>query len=156
MLVKESPCIETLNAFLEWAERFNDEQYLFRGVTNACHEIQASAYRCLPCPDEDNPSKLLKLNEELIEKARSRGHDQRDGRRLSNLELLAELQHFGAATCLIDFTRSALVALWFACQQSCKVEANGKVFAVRCNDTERFKTVEAKLLENEIGSFFQL
>ena len=154
MSEKDAPCIETLSAFLEWAERFKDEQYLFRGVSNRRYGIQASAYRRLPCRDQDNPSELLKLNEELIEKARSRGHDQRNGQRLSDLELLAELQHFGAATCLIDFTRSALVALWFACQQSCKGEANGKVFAICCNDTEHFKTVETRLLQNKIGSFF--
>jgi hypothetical protein len=34
---------------------------------------------------------------------------------LSNLELLLELQHYGAATGLIDFSRDFLVALWFAC-----------------------------------------
>lgn len=33
----------------------------------------------------------------------------------SDLELLAQLQHQGAATGLIDFTLDPLVALWFAC-----------------------------------------
>ena len=34
------------------------------------------------------------------------------------MELLAYLQHHGAVTCLLDFTRNALVALWFACEDS--------------------------------------
>ena len=74
-------------------------------------------------------------------KAKALGHDQKNGQQLSDLEILAELQHFGAATCLIDFSRSALVALWFACQHSSKGEANGKVYAVRHDDMVRLKTV---------------
>ena len=35
----------------------------------------------------------------------------------SELEVLAQLQHQGAATGLIDFTTEALVALWFACSK---------------------------------------
>ena len=34
---------------------------------------------------------------------------------LCDLELLADLQHHGVATCLIDFTQTPLTALWFAC-----------------------------------------
>ena len=47
------------------------------------------------------------------------------------LELLADLQHHGAATCLLDFTRGALIALWFACEKS---ETDGKVFVVNTAD----------------------
>ena len=91
----------------------------------------------------------------MIEKARSLGHDQRDGQQLSDLELLAELQHFGAATCLIDFTRSALVALWFACQQGSQREANGKVCAVRHDDMVRLKTVNSELINKDIDYFLE-
>jgi hypothetical protein len=34
--------------------------------------------------------------------------------KLSDLELLLELQHYGAATGLVDFSRDFLIALWFA------------------------------------------
>jgi hypothetical protein len=33
--------------------------------------------------------------------------------KLSDLELLLELQHYGAATGLVDFSRDFLIALWF-------------------------------------------
>ena len=147
--------IESLGEFIEWASRFNDGQYLFRGVPNDCYKIEASAYRRLTT--NKTPAQLLKVNQELIKDARGRGHDQKNGQRLSDLELLAELQHFGAATCLIDFSRNALVALWFACQpNSTKEEANGKVFAVRSDDPIRFKTVTPKLIEKDIDYFFKL
>ena len=83
---------------------------------------------------------MLKINKDLIDESEgSLGHDQKNGQQLSDLEILAELQHFGAATCLIDFSRSALVALWFACQQSSRGAANGKVYAVRHDDMVRLK-----------------
>ena len=145
--------IETLSEFIEWASQFNDEKYLFRGVSKDCYKIEASAYRRLTI--NKTAAQLLKVNQELIKDARGRGHDQKNGQRLSDLELLAELQHFGAATCLIDFSSNALVALWFACQQSSKgKQKNGKVFAVR--DVIGLKKVTPDLIEKNIDHFFKL
>jgi FRG domain len=48
----------------------------------------------------------------LIERARAAGL----GGELGDLELLARLQHHGAATRLLDCSRNAFVALWFACR----------------------------------------
>ena len=118
MAEKEAHRVETLSEFIEWAAQFNDEKYLFRGVPNDCYKIEASACRRLPKVERENPDRLLRINKRLIEEAKAQGHDQKNGQRLYDLELLAELQHFGAATCLIDFSRNALVALWFACQQN--------------------------------------
>ena len=83
----------------------------------------------------------------------------------------------------MDFTRNALVALWFACEQIStgkaegkakegkgkveetddkakeadgKVEEiDGKVFAVRIDDPARFKTITSELLEKDIAYFFE-
>ena len=61
----------------------------------------------------------------LIEPSRTRGYGIEAGRALSDLELLAKLQHFGAETGLIDFSWSPLVALWFASEDP---RYDGKVF----------------------------
>ena len=145
--------VETLSAFIEWASQFSDGQYLFRGVSTASYKIEASAYRRLPEIDRNNPKKLLRINKDLIMKAKALGHDEKNGQQLSDLEILAELQHFGAATCLIDFSRSALVALWFACQQGSREAANGKVYAVRHDDMARLKTVTPDLITKDIDYF---
>ena len=154
--------VSTLRGFLDWAEQFNDGQYLFRGVRKKSYKIEAGACRRLPKSDRYNPAKLLKINQELIDKARLLGHDQLDGERLSDLPLLAELQHFRAATCLIDFTRNALIALWFACEQISTKESenkveetDGKVYAVRIDDPSRFKTITSELLGKRLIIFLK-
>ena len=53
----------------------------------------------------------------LLERARMAGHGWNGRRTLSDLELLAVLQHHGAATRLMDFTRNVWTALWFACRE---------------------------------------
>ena len=156
MAEKESRRVKTLSSFIKWAAQFNDGQYLFRGVSKDSYKIEASACRRLTEEERNNPDRLLQINQELIEKARLLGHDQQNGQRLSDLELLAELQHFGAATCLIDFSRSALLALWFACQQSSTGKANGKIFAVRGDDSARYEIITPKLVtEEDIDYFFR-
>ena len=55
-----------------------------------------------------------------------------DGEQMSDMQRLSVLQHQGAATGLLDFTESALVALWFACAGS--PEKDGKVFMLDIGD----------------------
>lgn len=50
------------------------------------------------------------------------------GRKLTDFELLAKLQHHGAATRLIDVSRNMLVALWFTC--SSEPEKTGLLFGL--------------------------
>ena len=63
----------------------------------------------------------------LVDTARTRGFGVEAGREITDLQLLAKLQHFGAATGLLDFTWSPLVALWFASQD---FDSDGKLFVL--------------------------
>ncbi|MCY4570226.1 MAG: tetratricopeptide repeat protein [Candidatus Poribacteria bacterium] len=154
----DSDPVETLSDFLERASQFNDGIYVFRGVPNDEYGIQASAYRRVPENEQNSEDKgfpaFVEINMALIREARLRGYDQKDGRHLSDLEILADLQHFKAATCLIDFTYSAQVALWFACAQDSKTSdfTNGKVFAVRM-DVDRFIEIEPDSLTEPLPYF---
>ena len=150
---EESDQIKTLEEFMTWAKKFDSGSHVFRGVTNEAYGIQASAYRR---PDEEERSfeKFLYINRDLVREARLRGYDQKDGRELKPLEILADLQHFQAATCLIDFTHSAQIALFFACQPTSKELRNGQVFAVR-NQSSRFKEITPDLLTEDIDKFLK-
>ena len=139
---------------MEWTQQFAPGEYLFRGVSDEKYEVEASAYRRLQTESDGTLEKFLEINKELIKDARLRGHAQRGGRELRDLEILAELQHFRAATCLIDFTYSAQVALWFSCQSSSEDLPNGKIVAVR-NKPPRFQEITPDLLEKPIDYFLQ-
>ena len=155
---KELVQIRKLEDFINWTKQFQEGDFVFRGVPNAAFEIQASAslrphvieqMYIEKQHDEEkrNYNKYLYINKELITKSKQRGYDKKDGKEFNILDILAELQHYGAATCLIDFTCSAQIALWFACQpyQKSKDEhqdkkketedsikhVNGKVYAVK-------------------------
>ena len=84
----------------------------------------------------------------LIDPARTRGFGLDNGRTLSDLEILAKLQHFGAATGLLDFTYSPLIALWFACQNE---ECNGKVFSISTTDPLVFGKITHQVMHKEIS-----
>ena len=165
----------SLEDFMKWAAQFNHGEYLFRGVPRAEYEMSASAYRRVKNTgngDEnrnENFEKFLQINRGLIRDVRLRGHGRKDGRELKDLEILAELQHFQAATCLIDFTYNVLVALWFACGQgsddsskeccACKQESkktpkDGRVVAVRTDKGHKIREVTLELLEKDIDYFF--
>lgn len=159
--------VKTLGEFIKWADQFKDGQYLFRGVTNKCHQIEASTYRRFRLTkDQSGESSeeqkdefydLLQTNLALISDSRHQRQDHKDGRQLTDLELLAELQHFGAATCLVDFTRSALVALWFACQKdSSDSPKDGAVAVLQTDGVEPLRTVSDQTLDESLNYFFEL
>ena len=45
---------------------------------------------------------------------------------MSDLDVLADVQHYGGATCLVDFSKNILTAIWFAC--STDPESNGFLY----------------------------
>ena len=72
----------------------------------------------------------------LLKSARSSKHFKQEE---CDLNILAILQHYGAATPLLDFTNDLLVALYFACQPFEKngTESDGKVFSINYPDQVR-------------------
>ncbi|NOU86210.1 FRG domain-containing protein [Paenibacillus sp. LMG 31460] len=54
----------------------------------------------------------------LINQAKHKGFHYIDGKIISDFELLARLQHHGAATRLVDFSKNLLVSLWFCVDSS--------------------------------------
>ena len=127
---------------------------LYRGLANAAWEIESSAYRRIRVSEDlprIPPVTFQNYIEWLLENSGLQGFRHRQDRELSDLELLAELQHYGAATCLIDFTANALVALWFACEK--EPGKAGKVVAITTDDSERFSIVDYERLKMPIEEF---
>ena len=144
-MVAKKKKIRTLKGYMTWVTKINGNnphRFLFRGLPNKKWDAEASAIRRHPkYPDEVNLAWLREYNKDLIYKARARDYHYKDGKEhKEDLPLLAELQHHGAATALIDFSENPLVALYFACQakkdtKTGEVIKTGKVIAV-ANDEE--------------------
>ena len=124
-------------------ERFaeNPTSLVFRGQSNEDWSLDSSAERRLKNSGRNfNTKELLTyLREELIDPAKTEGYDRQNGKELSDLELLAELRHHQAATCLIDFTHNFHIALWFACVPN--NGKNGKIFIVDSGDPNVFEDI---------------
>lgn len=122
--------VETVEKFIEWVGGLKGSSFLYRGLADFTWMVESSADRQVneskgeQGSPEDTKNYILKL----LDNARMRGFRAHEGRDLPDLELLARLQHYGAATCLIDFTRNPLVALWFACNE--QADKHGKVVAM--------------------------
>ena len=134
-----------------------DEKYLskinefpsgcaFRGQANSKWPLHSGATRRLIkhhkeiTKDRNFPQIYANYHGDvLIKPARTNGFDIDDGYQISDLQLLAKLQHFEAATGLLDFTWNPLVALWFACKDN--ENSDGKVFVINLRDPLRFQQV---------------
>ncbi len=131
---------------------------LYRGQPDSSWNVSCSAARRLT----QNPAHpveshlinhlLVGYLEILLAKAKMRqflpaGFDTSS----ADLELLAQLQHQGAATGLIDFTRQPSVALWFACNEA--FENDGAVYVLPLSATREIRSTND--LNRTIQSFYE-
>ena len=138
----ENPKESSLVAeFLEWVRKNNGERILYRGLPREDYEIESAMLRRMKSKDVNQDS-FISANRHLIERAKIKGHNIKDGHEMEDLEIMAELQHYGAATCLIDFTVNPLIALWFACTDHFDKTATGETGQVVAMDTPRSKVID--------------
>ena len=130
--------------------------YIFRGQEHAEWEIESGAVTRIKIQTGIQPAQqdrfniMLKryLEEILFEDTRKRGIDLEEGRRLTQLEILAKLQHFGAATPLLDFTHDAMIALWMACEDK---TTDGAVFFIDLDTVgDRLKRIQSNGEDEDI------
>ena len=142
----------------------SDGTYAFRGQENIEWPLVSSAKRRLfkhYKEEEEKLDTMESLNtipnfqkcyidyhqDVLIDPARTNGFGIEKGRVLSDLEILAKLQHFGAATGLLDFTRNRIIALWFACQND---DYDGKVFIINTTAPKDFVNITYEKTKEKI------
>ena len=138
-----------LSKFLDWVCEHGGRHMLYRGIADTEKKRPALTAIARRLQDEgENEGEFIRANQELIETVKMRGHG--DQKKLQHdLEILAELQHYGAATCLMDFTRNPFAGLWFACKNPAL--KNGRVLAINSVDYNRFVKVNAESMQEPIG-----
>ena len=153
--------------------------YVFRGHSRNGFEIIPESYRTISfnknfanatSTDLEIAFEILKQNEiNLIKTAKTKGYHRQDNRELRDLEVLADLRHYGCATGLIDFTSNFLVALWFACvefnytdrgvndqKEHNEKRNDGEIFILDIGDEELFREVDHDVIqERNIEDFFK-
>jgi len=135
-----------------------DGVYAFRGQSNSEWALRSSAVRRLIAGDETQlqdpqfPSRYVGYHKDLMDRAHALGFDIEDGRRTSVLQLFAKLQHFGAATGLLDFSRNPLVALWVACRDH--PDRNGSIFVVNTGNLVRFEAAAESDEFTDVNAIF--
>ena len=128
---------------------------VYRGLADESQKAEASLHRRIRGERESAPKEeLIQASEELVKQAKLQGYARDPAGDLKDLQLMGRLQHYGAATCLIDFTKNPHVALWFACLPSKQKDggADGKVIAV---DISKYDTVPSKRLGNSLSKLMK-
>ena len=97
-----------LEKIQEIMEKSADGDYIYRGECIHSFEICSGLYRAY-AGMEDKDFNIEDLQAEILAVAKKYTGKATD------FEILAEVQHFGGKTNLIDFTTDYLVALFFAC-----------------------------------------
>lgn len=142
-----------LNKFRQAQPNFRNSRLIFRGHADVSWNVVSSAGRRLreevKTKIDNNQSELkvsqsefIRYHVNLVSNARRHGYGGiAPNSKLNDLELLAEIQHFGGATCLTDFTTNFLTALWFATKKE-------KVYVQNGSDTKKniYEDVNGKVL----------
>ena len=93
----------------ELARRSAAGDYLYRGESKCFPRVSSGLYRKYAKIDAENFN-ISVVQNEILQNAK-----QFVGQEIDDDKLLAQLQHYGYATNLIDFTTDYHVALFFAC-----------------------------------------
>ncbi|MXZ21921.1 MAG: tetratricopeptide repeat protein [Caldilineaceae bacterium SB0665_bin_25] len=74
----------------------------------------------------------------LLEPARNYGFGSANGHKIPDIQLLAKLHGFGAATGFLDFSLDPLAALWYACEED---DCDGRVFVLDLDSGIGFRQI---------------
>ena len=112
--------LELLSLVFENRKKCGCNVSYWRGQANIDWKLDSSIVRkaLKELPNIIDPQKIEQCIDfwegRMLSKAKKSLYDyDGQGRKISDIELLAKLQHFGAATRLLDFSKNVLNALWF-------------------------------------------
>ncbi len=155
----DSPVLEILQQIDE-KTKYDAAQkikILFRGQEYEEWDVETSAFRRLEIEShrrlniESRKKKItekdeLNYNRGLIRQFKHEDLHSGNSSEIMKLDLgiLAQLQHQGAATSLIDFSDNPLIALWFACKESLETKNNnGNLFILSMGDKTKFEEIDS-------------
>ena len=136
---KNLKSMKDLNKLIKGCQK---ETYIFRGINKIIinnkkepllDRVNCGIYRSFSekndskkeySPFSDN-FKPIDIEKEIVRKARQQLFPDKT----SELEILTDLQHFKGKTCLIDFSESLFIALFFVCNGD--IKGDGELFLIK-------------------------
>lgn len=160
---------DLINLITNYSFLFNRgelSQVVWRGQSDISWRLDSSLVRYAqrmdlihPSPIEEIDKRILSLESRFLDESKLRGFHNQNGHIISDLELLALMQHHGADTRLIDFTYNFFTALWFATKENLykQNESCNIVFGLALNkvDTKRINFDDSRLTIPEILNKYQ-
>ena len=171
---KDNKAVDSVAGYLKAVKEIINKKgggFIFRGQKNeswekvsSCVErrFEKSGYE----PEKITWEIIIENQKEIIfqiKKSLRHFSTDRPELELKEMEILAEIQHYGGATLLIDFTKNALNALWFACEpesldkkdnkqpkEKDGIEPNGVVYLFDTSDPQIIKDINAESTFEEI------
>jgi hypothetical protein len=120
----KEPVIKTLNEFNDFIKDNCGIATLYRGVTKKEYELIPSLGRYLS--KHESAEELLREEKNMMRLFRTNSYCFIKDPQICELELLAIAQHHGLRTRLLDWTRSALIALYFAVENN--LDCDGAIY----------------------------
>ena len=121
----------------EIAEISAGGNYIYRGEAKSHPKTCSGLYRPYAKSEIQDPDVMG--SQELILKKLKEYLPEMDG--MKPFDILAQLQHYGAATNLIDFTTDCLVALFFACEK--EDTEDGRVLLLENTNDKDYQIIKA-------------
>jgi len=146
--------IDSVNNFLDLTQKIfknvDFKRLVFRGQSVASWRVESSASRRIKKSfsiNEVNKDFFIDYHRILLNNARLKGFHRKPQGDLHDLELIAELQHNSAATCLIDCSYNPLIALWFACSDH--FDKDGAIFIINVQNSDHFNKIDYDIVQKK-------
>lgn len=123
------------------------QRFAWRGLSSADFDVTSSLQRRLGSHAREKH--VRDAEQAILKSSREWGLGVTESAHVDDLQLLADHQHYGAPTRLIDFTSNPVTALWFACQEAPEKNADtghrlaksGVILALNITKWKRHMTV---------------
>ena len=143
--MNESRLYRILTEIGKKIEEAADGGYIYRGEAQCHPEVCSGLYRDYAGCGIENPD-FVGSQEVSLKKLKEHVRKYGEDTKTAEAENLAQLQHYGARTNLIDFTRDYAIALYFACEK--KFDKNGRIiFLKNPEDTDHSADSGYKVIE---------
>lgn len=144
---------ELLQAIGRISTYSSEARYVWRGQPDAAWGLNPGLVRRLRNHNGAHwpvtETQLIGHEKQLLESAKAAGY----GRNINDVELLAVLQHHGAATRLLDVSSDPMVAMWFAVEnQDSPDKTDGALFAIDISKSESISGTDRRPWTNMLDS----